>query len=347
MRFIGGLDKMVPPYNTILTVSGGFTTNVDHIEHNIIIGDVAKTFVKSKVITWDSFKSIYFNKNKLAAKHYPAFIDMLNTFFPLPIYTVSDDELLYIANKVYMASDDKRYNAVSKLMGGPPSNKAVRHLFMIYKHYLEVLIEQFIGLRNEQVPAKDANDFKELLKSWIKMDVEYGIDTSSPILYFNFPPKDISIKQDKKLRWKTSAAPAINDFIDKSKEFVYLGFCPFIAIERLLALLKFPLVSLLDAIRELDGVVCDHTKVIAMINKIKPLDNASQGTILRRAKLPTKFPGTTPEVRIPVLEKYAHAYLTMYKDMLPELVRREKNSIHLAQAINGIASEIKKFEKII
>ena len=63
-----GVDNLIKSYggdlniNTSkkITISGGFTLENKHKEHSIVIGNLSKQFIKTRIIEWDSFKHIYY-----------------------------------------------------------------------------------------------------------------------------------------------------------------------------------------------------------------------------------------------------------------------------------------------
>ena len=104
-ELFGGFDTLAGKSKT-LTVSGGFTKNNKHVEHNVVIGDITKNFVKNKMIEWDTFKSTYYNNGKLDQKHYANFLNTMNDIFPLPIYTTNENELLFLVSNIYKAKEN-------------------------------------------------------------------------------------------------------------------------------------------------------------------------------------------------------------------------------------------------
>ena len=182
-ELFGGFDALAGKSKT-LTVSGGFTKNNKHVEHNVVIGDITKNFVKNKMIEWDTFKSTYYNNGKLDQKHYANFLNTMNYIFPLPIYTTNENELLFLVSNIYKANPIEIVNALMKSVNIFISLKsAIQHIFMIYKVYIEKMVEIYINLRNQYIDkfklskTNETNEFNELSTRWNIIDAENSVDT--------------------------------------------------------------------------------------------------------------------------------------------------------------------------
>ena len=193
-----------------------------HTEHNIIIGNFYKNFVKNKIIEYDSFKDIYFKNNKLDKEYYTKYLELLNIIFIMPFYTLVDNEILYFIENIYHSDDATILNVISKsLILNNTKNKALYHLFITYKVFIEKLIDIFIVLRNDfilfhlshskkdnsenqEITAK-LNNYPNMIKIWNILDNKNKISTSSPVLFFNFTPPDYELETSiPQIKWLIS-----------------------------------------------------------------------------------------------------------------------------------------------
>jgi hypothetical protein len=370
-ELFGGFDTLAGGSKT-LTVSGGFTKNNKHVEHRIIIGDITKNFVKNKIIEWDTFKHTYYNNGKIDQKHYNNFLNMINDVYPLPIYTTDENEILFLVSNIYKAKPIEIINALMKSVNIFISLKSsIRHLFMIYKVYIEKMIEIYIDLRNQYIDksklskTNETNDFNELSTRWNIIDAENGVDTSSPILFFNFHPSTIKFEKSiPKFIWGIKSSDpkhkkvnnAANDFLNiiKKNNFEYVGYCPHASIHRFKLLLKFPIKKLIDLIKIID---CDNKypdinnscnnitkKIISLQPKISMINNSIKPTIkikLMHVKDIQKFPkGTKIPQKIKCFEQYIYAFIQLYKDLIPHLIKKEKLINKLSIDINLISEDL-------
>jgi len=267
ISMLGGVDKMGGESNTI-EVIGGFDKDLNLSYKNIVTGDITKTFLKNKITEWESFKEVYYEKGKLDKKYYDKFIAMLNDIFILPFYCDDEKELLHMICNIYSASNSQIYVAMSNTLNLINSVKLIiKHLFMSYKVFIEKLIEIYVILRNNHITKNNIqkqnkyNDFKPLINKWIDIDMENNINTSSVILFFNFPSKKVKLEKSiEKIEWYIKGASkdittATDKFMSeiKSNDFYYCGFCPFIPIERFKILSRFPVSALIKLIKLLNN----------------------------------------------------------------------------------------------
>lgn len=364
--------------NTKITISGGFTLDNKHKEHSIVIGNISKQFIKNRIISWDSFKSVYYINNKLDPKYYDKLLNIVNEIIILPVYTVDENELLFLINNIYKAECHQIINGILKNINlYSPLLKSIQHLFMIYKLYIEKLIEKFVELRNEyiihfKIEKNSYNKFNELTTQWNIIDAENGINTSSIILFFNFHPNNVKIEKSiPKIIWKINSSDkkhskvnkSIDEFLDeiKKSKFEYIGYCPHSAIERFKILLKFPIDKLITMIKNIDyknnnnniDKLCDNTiktvvkltpKIEFIKSAIKPELNIKKETIEEISKFPKK---TNIEYRIKYFETYINAFLALYSDITPHLIKKEKYINNLAIDINGVSNNLNEIINLV
>jgi hypothetical protein len=374
-ELFGGWDIMSGDSKT-MTVSGGFTQKNKHLEHMVVIGDITKQFIKNKIIEWDAFKKTYYENGKFDSKHYDKFLKVLNNIFPLPIYTVDENELLFLVTNIYKAPIPKVVNGMLKMSNVFQSLKsAIRHLFMIYKVYIERLVEIYVELRNQYIikfkiqKTNKFNNFYELAERWNIIDAENVIDTSSPILFFSFHPSNIKFaKSIPKIIWGLKSKDnnhdnvinTINAFLNKIKatNFEYIGYCQHAAIDRFKLLLKFPINHLLKLIKviNIDNTYLDINnsyekftkKITKKIRALHPTINIINNVIKSDIKITHMDVGslqkftknTNTQQKIVHFTKYINAFLQLYKDIVPHIIKKEKYINNLAIDINSIASDI-------
>lgn len=363
INIIGGVIDTISGGTKFLTVSGGFSKKLKHKEHKIVIGNETKNFINNRMLEWDSFKSTFYTNGKLDPKYYDKFLNALNSIFIMPFFTVSENEILYFINNIYKAKPSEIFNGLQKVI--PVNNtikSAIRHLFMVYKIYIEKTIELYVSLRGKYITDKHLsaknkeNNFAEMLEKWHLIDSKNSIDTSSTILYFNFPPPDIEFEKTiPKIEWGIKGCAvkldaSIKKFLNKIKatKFNYIGFCPHVAIARFKLLLDFPIDELSEMITEMDpkyNKKNECQKIVKKIGKItESYKNISQNDIhISRVKVDdiSSFgKKMSVEKKIKCFEKYIAAFLKMYKDLIPHMAKKEKAINNIAISINDIASDI-------
>jgi hypothetical protein len=293
-EILGGIDSTDPTNTTnVISIVGGYNKYLNPYESKMVVGDTIKSFVKNIIIDWDSFKNTYYVNKLLENKYYNKLLETMNNLFPLPFSTNNDTDMLYMIYTIYTSPSHKICNSIEKHVNLlDPFKKTMKYLFMIWKLYIEKLIELFVNLREKFISMNDLsknistpnkleyvrNDFNKLVNKWSDIDEENNIDTSSVILFFNFPPKSINLEKTiPKIHWNIKnpkdevkeTSPLINStvvaaldkkinkFLNaiKKSEFEYLGFCPHIVIKRFKVLLLFPTGDLLDIISDLNQIL--------------------------------------------------------------------------------------------
>jgi len=363
-QILGGIDTIDDSVTVIQTV-GGFDRFLKPHTQNKVVGDTGKTFLKNKITEWKTFQDVYYKNGKLSPKYYDNLITAMNNIFPLPVITEEDKDLVYMITTMYNSTNDQFCNGIYNILNLlDPYKQTIRGLFMEWKVYLEKLIEIFVELRADYIihnkldSQNSENDFAKLVEKWIAIDMENKVETSSPILFFNFPPKTSNLEKSiPKIEWRIKGAdPHITKLIDifldsvKTSEFEYCGFCIHDVIKRFIILMKFPYSNILDIIKSLD-IKLKYDKInnqsdiiinkIAHIKKqILSIKNYKNINIVKKS-MPKKFP-KTPEDKIAFYEKYIEAYLTIYKQIMPSFIKKEKLICELSLNINSLANDVNK-----
>lgn len=351
---IGGIDANIPDNGNIITISGGINVNNNHIEKDIVIGNKTKIFVKNKFIEWDSFKSVYFTKNNLPDKYYDKLLKVAISIITFPIYTECDNNIVYMAHKIYNESSKNISNAIIRNLDIYSTFKqSVKYLFMSYKLYIERLIERFLYLKNN-ITGKQI-DFDKMVNTWGELDIKNRTNSSSIILFFNFPPRDTRMEKNiPRIEWKFPKKPKYaklnkltDNFLRNSKDFQYLGYCPYVSIDRLLALIKFPARHLRQIVCEME--VMDNsryeikkkytliTKEIISLGKTISKIKQPISPQIKKKKLPKKLKGSTQQ-KVKIIISYIEAFLKLYKDISPDISKKERQ-------INKVSGKLCKISK--
>jgi hypothetical protein len=372
---LGGVDTLYgSDVQKTVEIVGGFDKDLNLITENIVICNITKTFLKNKITEWDSFKEVYYINGKLDIKYYNKLIETINNIYLLPFYCSDEKELSNIISNIYNGSDKQIYTAISNTLNLlEPIKPVIKHLFMSYKIFIEKLIEIFVKLRNDCVDDSHTNDFKLLLEKWNAIDMENKINTSSLILFFNFPPKKVNLENSiKKIEWVICKANTneantneantneantceANNLIDKflnkikSNNFYYCGFCPFIPLERFEILLRFPtndlinIIKLLDtkniyekSINEANTTINDISKLNNCINEINTLGNIN----IIKKQLPKEKVTADKVNNIKFFKKYVELYLDLYKQVSSVFIKKEQYICALIKKINNISKEV-------
>lgn len=377
---LGGIDTVVGE-NSHLQVSGGISTKNTHINKYISSGNKSKTYVKNKIIEWDSFKEVYYINGTLDDKYFKNILKTANDILPLPIYTIKYYDFIYMADTLYNEDLDKISNALINTYDiYDPFKQSIRFLFMSYKVYIENIIEIFVKFRNLHVDSNEILNFNELIEKWTFIDLENKTETSSIILFFNFPPSSLTLDSTIPIiKWKihNKKNPQIykkyNKLIDeflnrvKTLKFQYIGFCPYVSVKRLFAIFNFPTSQLLQAIYELDKISKNPQKfkkkinikcncIIKNIGKLqKNMNMIKTPVILSYSKKKYTKPICLQQTncnsihksnKIKNLEKYIELYLHLYKKTLPAISKREVLINNVSQSLSEISINIQNILKI-
>ena len=370
-EILGGIDMTADDNITTIKTICGFDKYLCPYKNNTVVGNITKKFVKNKITEWKTFQNVYYKDGELELKYYDKFMDVMNNIFPLPVVAESDTDLVYMISTIYSSNSTKIINGIEKLLNLiDPFKQTIRELFMEWKMYLEKLIEIFVELRENYIDSKlktsefknTENNFSALVERWVEIDTENKIDTSSPILFFNFPPLDIVLEKTiPKIEWRIKGAPdKITDVIDtflstiKEVKFEYIGFCPQVLITRFKLLLKFPVTELLNIIKILDiskskTLDFDNKQSEKIINEIKLLKNkiisnlTTKDVNLKKSNVGkiSEFP-KNPRDKVKFYEKYIDAYLNLYQQLMPIFIKKEKNICDISVNINLISNDISK-----
>jgi hypothetical protein len=368
---LGGVDKMDNSDKTIITVNDGFDKKLQIQTKKIVLESKSKAFLKNKITEWAIFKDIYYIKGSLDDKYYDNFIETANNIFILPFYCDDNKELAIMVKSVYNATNKQLYIAMMNNLDLFHSIKlSIKHLFMAYKCFIEKIIEKFMILRNEYInilnkkkskPSK-INDYDMILDKWIQIDINNNINTSSIILFFNFPSKKITLEKSiKKMEWSIPNSGDVNKLINKfllkikSNNFYYCGFCPLIPIERFKILIRFPITELINAINliqlkinninQTTYINSNINNIIHVINSISLISNDINDindkciTKITKKSITEGHPKTKSQY-IKLFETYIDAYLDIYTQIIPLFIKKEASINILLTKVDKISNKI-------
>ena len=312
----------------VSAVDGGTTEyklNVDYLDN----------YLSTKIKLWDSFNKNYTDKEMRTKKQ---------NLFNLA-YDIAPNNLASYKSIVdtYNSHDLIKtiFNDMDILK---PIRKTLRHLFMTWKSYIESIIQIFVDNRNELDVAK--NNFDKMLQIWKDLDDEHEIDTTSFILFFNFPPKNFELKNVPKIDFSIKSNSHISAFNKKTKDFYYKGYCDFDIINRWDLLLKFPITELIAAnnsisktkIPKVNKIYVEMHKTVADINK-----HINKLLILFKTEIKKSVYVDESKDDVNQYKDIISAYIKVYKDINP-IYKNVKNEVVLiSKLINDISTKINKY----
>ena len=342
---------------TTLTVVGGFTKTTLPLENKIVVGINTTNYFYRKKIDWESFIKIY-KKEIYEKEKYNDFLNAINKALPMPLHTNDEKQLVYMIETLYNSDCDKIFYSILKnLKFIDLIKQTMQHLFMIWKTYIETLIELYVNLRNDYIIKNnlddEQNDFSKMLEKWIAIDLTQKIDTSSLILFFNFPPDNVIIEDSvPKIKWGINddkikkLIKLFNDAITNNK-FQYKGYCNKVIIERWDYILKFPINQLINLIDFLEDP--KDKKIININNMLskkiqKCVDDIN---IIKNKKINIKkfkkedLPiFTKSKMPIDYFISIVKLYFTIYDNLIPTLIEKENDIVNISLNINKIAQSI-------
>ena len=373
------INKIGGNITQILTIPSYFAINKNkklvYSDKKIVIGTISKDYINDKLILNDSFKRIYSpNRTAMNPKYYNNLLNHINEIIPFGQIITGDAEILSELIHIYDMKLPALMNIIIKDYDIQNACKrAIHHLFIKYKIFLENLIDIYIELRNDYIILTDQsginkstnlNNLHELLDKWNNVDSDNKINTSSILLFFTFPPTSYRKKLSDSLNKKNSIKWDIDDtttykyiqkfFTDiKTEKYYYPGYCPYVATHRFLLLLKFPCKNIINAINTLIKIT--KTKKYKVINDkyiksiehiyhaIKIYDDLQKKSFnikdVSHTTIDTsKFTDIPSKIRI--FENFIKGFIKLFIDITPYLVSYENQINKLAVHLNKIADNI-------
>jgi hypothetical protein len=322
-----------------------------------VVGNKFRTMLRDSFINWGTFLEIY-NKN----------INYINTFDQVvKLLNIKENEnlrdsLIPIVKTIYNLPADAHIACLMKqFMLYEPVSIAVHTLFMTFKSHFERIVELFVKKRNEyiaknKIKAKQ-NNWKELVDEWNDLNLENELDTSSVILLFLNPPKNLN----SHLHYK--ATPESEALKAAVKNFKYPGFCPKIPHRRLLQLLCFPIKEFVEAIHSFDSSIVfpDYAHIQSKMQEIiqsqpkKPeikdeieREEPPEGLVAAAEELSSPRESQkethkeTQAAKIKLVQWYVDKILDLRKKLFDYGKAYEDYYINSAEVINNITDMVKE-----
>lgn len=290
---LGGLQNPDVYPTRLITVYTG--SKDEKSKRKVVVGD---TSIKNLLDMNLELSTFLKAKNPYQAKDYVTNIVRIYRL-PRSITTVNDlifalRELNSMTSEQYISWVSKQFKIYDSLI------LATQSLFWCWKTHLEDVIKEFNEMRSAYIqkhipkgrksPVDKINDLEDLIEKWSKIDAEYHIESSSPILlYFNPPSKPTQIpwiKESYGTSWEN--LPKFEIMLKAPKEvqntlaqfqfalsnWTYLGFCRCKPITRLLSLFNFPIKELVSCISMLNqhgakSRFASHKKYCELFDAIK------------------------------------------------------------------------------
>lgn len=359
-KYLGGLYNA---NNSHTTFTGGFDNKSKYKKYSIRVGNSANDFVKNKLIEWKSFTDTCKDKNHV--NYYDNLLNMVNIISPIPNYIADETQLWMNIDKVYNMEDKYLINLIANTANiYAPVKVSLRHLFMIYKLYIETLLNVYVNMRNKYIAKHKLKDkqqnFDKLSTSYNLIDLDNKLQSSSPILLLNFPPSNFTINTNiPKISWKISdkkIQKQINKFLAdvKKSKFAYIGYCPHAIPERFKEIIKFPLYSLIEIISNLSDVNIDTDKCNTIVKHIHETEKyiinikSVKYKKIKKKCIKQKFSKThSKKTKIKIFTKYINGFLDIYKNTKNDIVAHEKKVSILVNKITRISNDIEKLSNFI
>lgn len=327
----------------------------------VLVGNSVGITLRNRVSSWKAFKGVYKTEVPSDKILNGLVSDFLGYDVTGPLESTEGDsktekyltipELNAIFESIFKSN--LKITILRSFKIYQPISSAIRSVFMLYKDHIEELLLKFdAGLaklngKKSQIP--------DLMTNWREINKKYKIGSSSKLILFLFPPKSPSMLPNlaekyvkvpgwhpkiELFDWSTKdkkMAGLISKFRDeiKSREFLYLGFCPKRPVFRLTALMNFPTDALLDCLNYMDIETRDYTK---LHTKLK---------VIRLPKPTTaKFEFATEKAIGDGLEKlYSHIdnLLETCKKNLGTLHAYDKYCVSVADEFIVCANHLKRF----
>lgn len=333
--------------------------DIDNTQY--VLTEKFKTSLRDSMIDWGTFLEIYHDNID-----YQTMFDQVNKLLDIKENENLRDIMLPVVKKIYYLPIQAHLSCMMKqFMLYEPVSIAIHGCFTTIKHHYESIVEEFFIARNNYITRNDLKtelvDWKQVLHSWNEANNNYKLESSSVILLFLNPPKNL----DNRLIFDIPGKETIIDkLISDIQQFHYPGFCPKVPYQRLTGLLTFPLNSFVRAIRAINPSYKfpNYTKVEKQITEIltnKPLKPDIKGDTFKRESPPIELVQTLKKAKESKNEKiltdstlllvqwYVTKILELRKQLLPYGKQYEDYYIKSARIIQEINELLKTELKIL
>jgi hypothetical protein len=147
--------------------------------------------LQNLLIDWGTFLEIY-NKNMDLCQMCDQVIRMLD----IKDNEYLRDTMLPVVKEIYNMPAEAHLTCMLKqFMVYEPVSIAIHSLFTTIKHHFEDIVKTFINVRNEYIESNglkgQINNWNEILPQWEEINMLNELDSSSVVLLFLSPTKEI------------------------------------------------------------------------------------------------------------------------------------------------------------
>ena len=329
-----------------ISIIGGLNKDRSPKLYELNIGEKSKYFIESNTRAWASFKKTYSTDDKLQKNYLQHLINAISIILPINSFIIDYDIIIDIVNIIFDVSNEELINGITNYLVIDYIEDSIKTLFFAYKVYIEDLLDKYSKLRNIYIKkhnTKDKlNDWSDIYGKWDSYDKSYELETSSLILFFNFP--NIELKEEvPKLNLDIQG---IDLPLNKIKKFEYKGYCRLVPKERLNFLLNFPVNDLIKSIEMISAEKNDKKKTKKILKEIKILNSK-----LELLKKPSDLNFKKPEIpkesnnTIQFITNCGDATIALYNIIKKPLMDKEKKIEEISISINNISKLFLHYKK--
>jgi hypothetical protein len=263
------------------------------------------------------------------------------------------NDLPQLLKHVYHLPERSHLAAMTKqFMLDEQLTSVIHELFHVLKKIFEDSIKKFVHARNRYIHAKNLdapkNNIDEIISGWEQANIDYGLNSSSSILFFAPAPKfitvaerEIELTQDPSIPiLQISAGDEGKKLEEKIRKFSYKGFCPKKARRRLLDLLKFPIEELAEQTKRFDPT--------SDILDFKELEETIGKHLQGKGKIWPEITETFPREQEPkdlddlkLTKWFVQKIMELRKKLIPYGQQIENRYVDLAEALNKVVEILK------
>ncbi len=344
--------------NTLYNIIGGLEPNDTDKEEILEINNIKylvnnkfKSLLRNNIIDWGSFLEIYNDTND-----YCELFDQAVKILDLDINKHQsenvEENILPILEKMYNSTPEHQLMCMVKQFFTYESlSYSIQNCFNIFKNHFENIVELFIESRNDYIEKHNLrdskNDWKKLLKHWNRKNDKLSLNSSSVILLFLNPPKELDLKSNINYEIKNNPtiSKAINNLYEKIENFYYPGFCPKVPHIRLNNLLTFPLDDFVNVIKLFDNSIVfpDYNKLKSVMDDIlkNKIEKPKLDINIKHKEVPENYKNNE-ENKSKLIKWYITEIIETRKSLLEYGKLYENYYIDLSKKINNIAEKARE-----
>jgi hypothetical protein len=345
---IGGLEPNEDDRSEVIEIA----------EVKYLLTDKFKTMLRDSFIDWGTFLEVYHDN-----LDYTTMFDQVVKLLDIKENENLRSIMLPIVKKIYHLPADAHLACMMKqFMVYEPVSIAIHQLFTVLKNHFENLVERFVIARNRHLidtkldRTVKINNWDELLKDWDDVNNHYNLETSSLILLFLNPPKNIK----SGLHLKIPNNTAVDKLKASVSQFHYMGFCPKVPYERLVALFKFPISDFVNAIKSIDKtakfpnynkienhiaeLLSDKKELPTIVDDIKretpPVELIKALKVQEATSTGDVMSDTVEQAKLQLTQWYVTKILELRKQLVKYGKQYEEYYISMAKTINTVTEYI-------